>query len=530
MQKRNWLEIFFMLALLFCAACVPHSDSVYVQPLDLSGPIASLTSGALTDAPPTDTPTALPSNTPEPVSSDGRISPTHPALYNMAIPTLRSEPTEHTVQSGETITIIASLYQVSKDALIKANEIKNADMISVGQVLQIPAQIPDYKDPGIKIIDDSELPDGPACANFDTAAFLSSYPDSYIASYIEPTPTPIPDSGNKENDSFISRKGSEVIDDTSIQNSINPKILIALLEFQSQTLSGKKPGENQKGYEIVNLGKNYKSLSRQLSWASIQLNYGYYQWKAKKLNEWILQDDTVVEVNSQMNAGTAALQYLFSQIYDESNWKYAVSANGFSQVYKNLFGKAEDFANQPASSNSFPNLELPIPEGEVWSYTSGPHNAYTDGTPWGALDFAPPDALGCNPSSHWVEASIPGKIVYSNKGLVIEDLDGDGNLRTGWEIIYLHIATQDRIENGADVQVGDKIGHPSCEGGIADGAHVHFSRRYNGEWLPIDAEHPMILSGWEAFSEGTNYDGYLVRGDQIAEAWFYKTKESEISK
>ena len=163
------------------------------------------------------------------------------------------------------------------------------------------------------------------------------------------------------------------------------------------------------------------------------------------------------------------------------------------------------------------------------SFTSGPHYGWSSGTPWSALDFAPPDAIACSQSNLWVTASAPGKIVYSKGGLVIEDLDEDSNMQTGWSILYLHIEERDRIEAGRTVESGDKIGHASCEGGIADGSHVHIARRYNGEWVPIDAKHPLILSGWEAFSTGSIYDGYLVKDDKIVEAWYYKTEESEIS-
>jgi hypothetical protein len=34
------------------------------------------------------------------------------------------------------------------------------------------------------------------------------------------------------------------------------------------------------------------------------------------------------------------------------------------------------------------------------------------------------------------------------------------------------------------VKTGDRIGHPSCEGGAANATHVHIARRYNGEWIP----------------------------------------------
>lgn len=45
---------------------------------------------------------------------------------------------EHVVQPGETLSAIAQAYGVKMDAVLKANNIKNADSIRVGQKLFIP--------------------------------------------------------------------------------------------------------------------------------------------------------------------------------------------------------------------------------------------------------------------------------------------------------------------------------------------------------------------------------------------------------
>jgi LysM repeat protein len=45
---------------------------------------------------------------------------------------------EHVVQPGETLSAIAQAYGVKMDAVLKANNIKNADAIRVGQKLFIP--------------------------------------------------------------------------------------------------------------------------------------------------------------------------------------------------------------------------------------------------------------------------------------------------------------------------------------------------------------------------------------------------------
>ena len=62
------------------------------------------------------------------------------------------------------------------------------------------------------------------------------------------------------------------------------------------------------------------------------------------------------------------------------------------------------------------------------------------------------------------------------------------------------------------------VGHPSCEGGRATGAHVHIARKYNGEWIGIDRAFPFVLSGWQVIPGENSYQGKLVQNDQIVTA------------
>ena len=105
-----------------------------------------------------------------------------------------------------------------------------------------------------------------------------------------------------------------------------------------------------------------------------------------------------------------------------------------------------------------------------------------------------------------------------SKGLVVVDLDGDGSEQTGWNILYLHVANYDRVAKGQWVDTNDRIGHASCEGGIATGTHLHFARKYNGEWVSADGPLAFVLSGWTAVAGDKPYQGKLVRGNQVITA------------
>jgi hypothetical protein len=111
-----------------------------------------------------------------------------------------------------------------------------------------------------------------------------------------------------------------------------------------------------------------------------------------------------------------------------------------------------------------------------------------------------------------------GLVVRSETGVVMEDLDGDGDERTGWVLLYLHIATVGRASVGRTLKKGDTIGYPSCEGGEATGTHVHIARKYDGQWIPADGVLPFNLEGWVSHYGSAPYQGTLTRGTQTITA------------
>ena len=111
-----------------------------------------------------------------------------------------------------------------------------------------------------------------------------------------------------------------------------------------------------------------------------------------------------------------------------------------------------------------------------------------------------------------------GMVVRSEHNALVIDLDGDGDEGTGWELLYMHLADYQRAPEGIFLDAGDPIGHPSCEGGPADGTHVHLARKFNGEWIAAGEPLPFVMSGWVAQAGYRPYDGSLVRGNQIVQA------------
>ena len=127
------------------------------------------------------------------------------------------------------------------------------------------------------------------------------------------------------------------------------------------------------------------------------------------------------------------------------------------------------------------------------------------------------ELLGCQMSTEWTVAAAAGLVARSKDGVVIIDLDGDGHEETGWNLFYMHVAADDRVPAGTFVDEGQRLGHPSCEGGYSTATHLHFARRYDGEWIPADGSCPLVLSGWRAHAS-VSYEGTMTRGEEVRTA------------
>jgi murein DD-endopeptidase MepM/ murein hydrolase activator NlpD len=242
-------------------------------------------------------------------------------------------------------------------------------------------------------------------------------------------------------------------------------------------------------------------------------------------------------IEPSLNAGTVALQFYFSMIYDSEEWIQALDDDtGFIATYEELFGSPETRTQyEPLFSHDLvqPELVLPFNPGSVWNYTGGPHGAWEREGSLSAIDFAPSGFQGeCSRSYAYVTSAAPGLVVRAENGVVIINLDYIDNEHSGWVLLYLHIATEGRQVNAGDeVRTGDRIGHPSCEGGISTGTHVHIARKYNGEWMTADGPIPFVLSGWTVRKGAVPYKGSLTKpGENIVYASPYSAPGSQIKR
>jgi LasA protease len=446
------------------------------------------------------------------------LTPTPDVPHN--VPAMRTEPEQYAIQPGDTLGIIAQRFGVSLEELIKANDLNNPNILNVGQIITVPVPSPEGIGPDFKVIPDSELVYGPASALFNVEAFIKSK-NGYLVGYREAI-----EEGRE-------LSGAQIVQLVSQEYSVNPRLLLAVLEYQSGWLTRSDQNQGKIDFPMGVRDEWRKGLYRQLSWAANGLNRGYYLWRANAVATWVLGDGSVVPIAATINAGTAGVQAMFAPLYGRSDWEQAVGESGVYSVYNAFFGFPFDYAIEPLVPQglSQPHLQLPFEPGVNWNFTGGPHAGWGDGSAWAALDFAPPsDQLGCIPSNDWVTAVADGLILRADNGEVIQDLDGDGYEQTGWVILYMHVESRERVRPGTHLKAGERVGHASCEGGVSSGTHVHLARRYNGEWIPADQSLPFILDGWVSRGTGVEYDGFLEKDGHQVEAYEGRSADNAIQR
>jgi LysM repeat protein len=417
----------------------------------------------------------------------------------------------YTVGRGQTLGWIALRYGCTVEEIVALNGLADANSVFAGQQLLIPVA-PSRTSPSFKLLPDSEMVFGPAYIHFDLEGYVSSQ-GGYLASYYEVV-------------EGATLTGAEVVQLVSQRTSVGPRVLLALLEFRSGWVTQSAPTGGTYDHPLGH-NQGYGGLFRQLEWAAVRLNEGYYGWKWGQGTTMRLADGTRVAIAPEINAGTAGVQNCLAYLsgtWDE--WVWATGPDGFLAVYERLFGSPFAFAVEPLVPDGLaqPDLQLPWEVGITWYLVGGPHGAWGEGGDRSAVDFAPSEVhIGCAPSSQWAVAVAPGLVVRSEGGEVLLDLDGDGFEQSGWVIFYMHVDPRDRVVAGTQLEAGGRIGHPSCEGGYAEATHLHLARRYNGEWIPAGADRlPMVLSGWTVHAGKVPYEGTMTRGGQVradCECW-----------
>ena len=453
-------------------------------------------------------PTAVPTETPEPTAT-AEVKPT--ARY-AGDPVRQRRPkympgelVDYTAMDGDTLQALAARFNTTEREIREANPILPEHVTTLPQGL--PMQIPIYYrsswGSSFKILADAQFVNGPADKGFTARSYTDRQPGWFKYFNVWA------DSRNL--------RGGELIDYISDVYSISPRLLLAVLQYLTNALTDPAYRNDFNDKSVLRIpGERYKSLSGQLNQLAEFFNEHYYSYKAGDFTEYELQDGTLVRIDPWLNACSAALQAYFAEYFTPEEYYHAIGPDGFVKLYKEMFGDfppVEEYpAHLPGSLEQI-ELRLPFKDGEAWTYTGGPHTAWGSMHPYAAIDFAPPtNQHGCFVSYAEVIAPHSGTIVRTGTGMAMLDMDEDQDERTGWVMLFLHLKTESILPVGTHVEMGDVMGHPSCDGGTSSGTHVHLARKYNGEWMPAGSGViPLNLDNWITEAGDIKYQGKMRR-------------------
>lgn len=414
------------------------------------------------------------------------------------------ELVEYKCLSGDTLPALATRFNTTETAIRQANPVlpEHVTTLPQGLPLQIPIYYRSSWGSSYKMIPDALFVNGPAQSGFSARAFTDRQ-KGWFKYY-------------KVFSSSENRRGGEIVDYVADNYSVSPRLLLAVLEYVAHALSVEQYPEEKEIWNVLGFsGENYHSLSAQFNQLADTLNETYYNYKAGSAIEYELQDGSLFRFDPWLNAASAALQAYFAKVLSPEAFFIAIGPEGFVKTYKQLFGDFPPVDEYPAHiEGSLEQIELALPyaDGEAWTYTGGPHTGWGNLHPYSAIDFAPPtNEHGCFASREWVLAPHSGIVVRKDTGQVMLDLDGDGDEHTGWVMLFLHLKTESTPPLGAHLEKGDRLGHPSCDGGTSSGTHVHLARKYNGEWMPAGGVIPLNMSDWIVSDGDAPYEGKMTR-------------------
>src|SRR5260221_2441762 len=300
---------------------------------------------------PTAPPRAVPATPIQPTPN-----PTYPPL---------SLTTSYTIQNGDTLATIADDFGTTVDQILALNgNLSATSIIYVGQVISVPGR-PSKTTPNIKLVPDSELVNSPAVRGFDVIGYIKFQP-GFIRVYSETAPVAAGQPARI-------MSGAEILQFVATSTSVNPRLLLALLEYRGHWITNPVPDPDALTYPLGIKDPNYQGLFKQLFWAANSLNAGYYGWKYRGLTTVDFSDSGRLAFAPELNPGTVAVQYFLSQKVARATWQDEGALSGFFTTYMAMFGDPFRQAIEPLVPSHLkqPTLPLPFKPGALSYFTAG---------------------------------------------------------------------------------------------------------------------------------------------------------------
>lgn len=334
--------------------------------------------------------------------------------------------------------------------------------------------------------------------------------------------------------------------------SVNPKVILALLEQRQGLISTPNPTPDELGWAVAYQGENgnRRGLTAQIRWAIKQILF------AKRDYPQYLPLTYADNSSAPPPAGMSLSEYAIARVLapTTSPDRLPTLLNNFLAVYTRLFGDPRiPPSDWPAVSAPFLSWPLEGPAAVTSFFDHGgpfltrnPAAGIT--TYWGRTETD--IAFAYNGHDGWDFAAAPPDLVLAAaEGTVVFAGNADDGCATqavivdhanGYRTLYWHLARVD-AEFGQQVQRGQSLGVVG-ESGCAVGPHLHFGVQYLGRntdpygwcaatpdpwqqnpagdlstWLWVDRPSPCAPPPADAIVVDTGSPGFAKEGDGWSE-------------
>jgi murein DD-endopeptidase MepM/ murein hydrolase activator NlpD len=286
---------------------------------------------------------------------------------------------------------------------------------------------------------------------------------------------------------------AETLVNLSSLYNLNPRLLLALLEYQSGLISSSAPTPDQLAWAAGYRGDggNRRGLYNQLRWANRELRWAMRDY-AERVDFGLPPLEFADGTRLAVNADVSLSWYMLARVLAPTTTsdRLGRELDGLVQTYRELFGDprpapddwpapAEPFLHypldRPARITSFFDHEAPFlrANGSLISFWGRREEflSYDGHTGWDYGSFPPDQVL----------AAAAGRVVFAGnsddgcatpaRAVIIDH----GN---GYRTLYWHLASL-AVSTGDEVGQGEALGI-SGSSGCVTGPHLHFQVQYLG--------------------------------------------------
>ncbi|HSL31749.1 MAG TPA: hypothetical protein VK900_21280, partial [Anaerolineales bacterium] len=194
-------------------------------------------------------------------------------------PVPTAAPLLYYAQSGDWLPAVAIRFGVDVNTITSPKILPADGLLDPGTLLIIPDTLDRSLSftPSVQLIPDNELIYSATAVDFDITTYVRDA-GGHLSAYREYLGSTGWTSGARE------------IERLAYENSINPRLLLAILDYEARWVRGTPENELRSNYPLGYEGYRYKGLFLQMGWGISQLSTGYYNWRAGKLTELTFLD------------------------------------------------------------------------------------------------------------------------------------------------------------------------------------------------------------------------------------------------